>query len=152
VLSGVVGFVLLMACANVANLMLARGAGRLREMAVRASLGAGSARLARQLLTESVLLAVIGGAGGRVLAWSLVQAAPALIPEGTLPVGLKLAPDARMVAFAAIITIATGILLGLVPAWQVGRTSPAGALRGGGRGVTSGSSRLLGGLAAVEIA
>ncbi|SPF55485.1 conserved membrane hypothetical protein [Candidatus Sulfopaludibacter sp. SbA4] len=152
VMAGVVGFVLLMACANVANLMLARGAGRAREMAVRASLGAGTARLVRQLLTESVLLATLGGAAGLALAWAMIRIAPALIPEGTLPTGLTPALDARVAAFAVMVSLATGILFGLAPAWQVTRTSLADALRGGGRSATSGSSRLLGGLAMVEIA
>lgn len=152
VMAGVVGFVLLMACANVANLMLARGAGRAREMAVRASLGAGGGRLVRQLLTESVLLAVLGGAGGLALAWSMIRIAPVLIPEGTLPSGLQLALDARVAAFAAAVSLATGILFGVAPAWQVARTSLADALRGGGRSSTSGNSKLLGGLAMVEIA
>ena len=152
VMAGVVGFVLLMACANVANLVLARGAARAREMAVRASLGAGTYRLVRQLLTESVLLALLGGAAGLGLAWAMIRVAPAIIPDGTLPTGLTLALDARVAAFAAIVSLATGILFGLAPAWQVARTSLAESLRGGGRSATSGSSRLLGGLAMVEIA
>jgi len=152
VMAGVVGFVLLMACANVANLMLAHGAGRAREMAVRASLGAGTARLVRQLLTESMLLALLGGAAGLALAWAIVQVAPALIPEDTLPTGLSLALDARVAAFSALISLGTGILFGLAPAWKLARTSLAEALRGGGRSSTSGSSRLLGGLAMLEIA
>ena len=152
VLAGVVGFVLLMACANVANLTLARGAGRTREMAVRASLGAGRIRLVRQLLTESLLLAVLGGAGGLGLASVMLHAAPASIPAGTLPVGLNPALDWRVAIFAAAVTLATGVLFGLVPAWQVARSPLADALRGNSRSVTSGNSRMLGTLAVVEIA
>ncbi|HLK65616.1 MAG TPA: ABC transporter permease [Bryobacteraceae bacterium] len=151
VLAGVVGFVLLMACANVANLMLARGAGRAREMAVRVSLGAGTARLVRQLLTESLVLAILGGAGGVALAWLIIRVAPAAIPADTLPVGIKLALDARVAAFAAALSLSTGVLFGLAPAWQVARTSLASALRGAGRGAT-GRSGLLSTLAMVEIA
>jgi len=148
----VVAFVLLMACANIANLMLARGAGRAREMAVRASLGAARGRLVRQLMTESLLLALLGGLEGFALAAALVRIAPAVIPKGTLPTGLTLALDLRVTAFAAVLTLATGLLFGLAPAWQTARTSLADAMRGGGRIVTSGSSRTLGVLAATEIA
>jgi putative ABC transport system permease protein len=140
----------LLACANVASLMLARGAGRAREMAVRASLGAGSARLVRQLLTESLLLAALGGVSGLALAWVLIRVAPSLIPTGTLPVGLDPSLDARVAAFAAAVTLLTGILFGLIPACQVARTSLAGFMRGG-RTVASGRYRLLGSLAVVEI-
>ena len=152
VLAGVVGFVLLMACANVANLMLARGAARAREMAVRASLGAGNARLVRQLLTESLLLSALGGALGLGLACALVRLAPVLIPKDTLPVGLALALDSRVAAFAAAVTLLTGLLFGLAPAWQAAHSSLARSLRGGGRTATSASARLLAGLAAAEIA
>jgi putative ABC transport system permease protein len=151
VLAGVVGFILLLACANVANLMLARGAGRAREMAVRASLGAGGTRLVRQLLTESLLLAVLGGASGLALAWALIRVAPTLIPAGTLPVGIAPGLDARVAAFAVALTLLTGLLFGLIPAWQVARTSLAGVMRGG-RAVAAGRSRLLGSLAVAEIA
>ncbi len=152
VLAGVVGLVLLMACANIASLMLTRATGRSREMAVRASLGAGSLRLVRQLLTESVLLAALGGAVGLAFAWGLIRVAPVLLPPGTLPLGLDLALDSRVAAFAVAVTIATGLLFGLAPAWQGARVSLADALRGGGRGTTSGSSKLLAGIAMAEIA
>jgi putative ABC transport system permease protein len=151
VLAGVVGFILLLACVNVANLMLARGAGRTREMAVRASLGAGSARLVRQLLTESMVLALTGGAGGVALAWALIAAAPQVLPAGTLPVGLTPALDARVLAFAAFATISTGLIFGLAPAWQVARAPLADVMRGG-RTVATSRSRLLGGLAVAEVA
>ena len=144
VLSGLVLFILLMACANVANLMLARGAARTREMAVRASLGAGGARLVRQLLTESMLLAALGGAGGLGLAWVLIRIAPRFIPEGGLPAGLALSLDLRVVAFTILVSLGTGLLFGLAPAWQLAKGSLADAMRGGGRGVAAGNSRLLG--------
>ena len=152
VLAGVVLFILLMACANVANLMLARGASRAREMAVRMSLGAGGLRLAGQLLTESLLLAVLGGAGGLGLAWVLIRIAPRLVPQDSLPAGLLLSLDLRVVAFTTLITLAAGLLFGLAPVWQLTSGSLAGAMRGGGRGVAGGSNRLLATLAAVEIA
>jgi putative ABC transport system permease protein len=152
VLSGLVLFILLMACANVANLMLARGAARTREMAVRASLGAGGARLVRQLLTESILLAALGGTGGLGLAWILIRIAPRFIPEGGLPAGLALSLDLRVVAFTIIVSLGTGVLFGLAPAWQLAKGSLTDAMRGGGRGVASGNARLLGTLAMAEIA
>jgi predicted permease len=152
ILAGIVGFVLLMACANVASLLLARGNGRAREIAVRASLGAGSFRLVRQLVTESLLLAVLGGVGGIALAWGMIQAAPAIIPPDTLPAGIPIVLDARVLAFALAATLATGVIFGLAPAWQLVRSSLAGTLRGAGRGTTSGNTRLLGGLAVAEVA
>ena len=151
VLAGLVLFILLMACANVVT-MLARSVARAREMAVRVSPGAGGARLAKQLLTESLLLAALGGAGGLGLAWILIRMAPRLIPEGGLPAGLVLSLDLRVVAFTTLITFGTGLLFGLAPAWQLGRSSLAGAIRGGGRSIAGGSTRLLGALAMAEIA
>ena len=101
-------------------------------------------RLAGQLLTESLLLAVLGGAGGLGLAWVLIRIAPRLVPEGGLPAGLLLSLDLRVVAFTILITLAAGLLFGLAPAWQLTSGSLAGAMRGGGRGVAGGSNRLLG--------
>ena len=152
VLSGVVLFILLMACANVASLMLARGAARAREMAVRAALGAGGTRWSRQVLTESLLLSVLGGAGGLGLAWILSRIAPHLIPEGGLPAGLPLSLDLRVVAFTAIVSLATGLLFGLAPVWQLSKGSLAGAMRGGGRNVALANTKLLAALAMAEIA
>jgi putative ABC transport system permease protein len=151
-LAGVVLFVLLMACANVASLMLARGTARSRELAVRVSLGAGGGRLVRQLLVESLAIAAMGGVAGVLLAAALIRLAPALVPPDTLPTGMVLALDARVLAFTAAATLATGILFGLIPAWQVARGALADSLRGGGRASTAGSTRTLGILAAVEIA
>jgi putative ABC transport system permease protein len=145
-------FVLLMACANVASLVLARGTARSRELAVRVSLGAGGTRLTRQLLTESLVLAAMGGAAGIALAAVLIRIAPSLIPPDTLPTGMTLTLDARVLGFTLIATLATGILFGLLPAWQVARGAVADSLRSGGRGIAGGNARTLGILAAVEIA
>jgi putative ABC transport system permease protein len=152
VLGGVVALVLLMACANVANLLLARGAARGREMAVRVALGAGRGSLVRQLLTESLALAIIGGCAGLALAYVLISAAPRLLPDGTLPVGMALTLDLRIAAFTAAVTIVTGLFFGLAPVWQISRSGVAEGLRSGGRGASSGNSRLLDGLATAEIA
>ncbi len=152
VLAGVVGFVLLMACANVANLLLARGAGRAREMAVRASLGGSQARILRQLLTESGLLSLLGGATGVALAWMVVRAAPSFLPLGTLPSAMNPALDARVVAFAAGLTMLTAVVFGLAPAWHAATISLTEALRVGGRTATGGAGTLRSVLAAAEIA
>jgi putative ABC transport system permease protein len=152
VLAGVVGFVLLMACANVANLSLARGAGRTREVAVRSALGGSQWRILRQLLTESSLLAALGGVAGIGLAWIIVQAAPSFLPSGTLPAGLNPVLDARVVAFAAAVTMLTGLLFGLAPAWHAARVSLTDALRSGGRTATGGAGAFRAVLAVAQIA
>ncbi len=152
VLAGVVAFVLLMACANVASLLLARGLGRSREIAVRAALGGSRARILRQLMTESTLLASIGGAAGLALAWALVRVAPSVIPPGTLPVSMILRSTRASTAFAALLTIATGILFGLAPAWQAARVPLVESMSAGGRGSTRGTRALRSGLVVAEVA
>lgn len=152
VLAGVVGLVLLMACANVATLLLARGVGRSREIAVRAALGGSRGRILAQLLTESALLAFLGGVVGIAAAWAVVVAAPKFLPVDTLPPGVRLALDWRMFTFSAAITMVTGLLFGLAPAWQAARTSLTDALRAGGRTATEGMGGFRSSLAAAQIA
>jgi predicted permease len=151
VLAGVVAFVLLMACANVANLLLARGLGRSREIAVRAALGGSRWRILGQLLTESLLLAAMGGACGLALAWAAVRAAPAFIPPGTLPQAIVPAFDVRVAAIAAALTLGTTLLFGLIPAWQASGV-PLAEMSSGGRGSTRRGGGLRSALVVAEVA
>jgi putative ABC transport system permease protein len=152
VLAGVVGFVLLMACGNVANLLLAKGAGRSHEIAVRAALGGSQFRIAGQLLTESALLAALGGLVGIGLGWIIVRMAPAFLPPETLPPSVRLVLDARMVAFSVAITAVAALVFGLVPAWHGARVSLTQALGAGSRSVAGGTGALRSALAVSEIA
>jgi putative ABC transport system permease protein len=156
VLTAAVGFVLLIAAANIANLLLTRGAGRQRELAVRTALGARPARLARQLLTESMLLAVAGGLLGIGLAVVLQRALPAISP-GNIPRIDEVAIDGRVLSFASLLSLATGLLFGLAPAVQGSRVNvvatlgDAGIQRTGGFRVLKGN-RLRSVLVVVEVA
>lgn len=148
-----VAFVLLIGCVNIANLLLARAAARRREMAIRSALGAGRARLVWQTLTESVLLAAVGGGAGLLLSRWLTTALPLLAP-GTLPVlGLDhLTIDLRVLAFTAAVSIGTGALFGLIPAWQTARQDPNDTLKEGGRSASGVRHRLRLALVVSEIA
>src|SRR5262245_887882 len=132
ILLGAGAFLLLIACANVANLQLARAAARRREFAVRMALGAGAGRIARQLLAESALVALIGGAAGALLAVWGTDALIAALPEGLLPSVAEIKVDWRVLAFAFGAAITTGLLFGLAPAWQSRKVEVNSTLKEGG--------------------
>ena len=141
VLLAAVAAVLVIGCVNLANLLLVRGAGREREVAIRSALGAGRARLIRQFLTESVLLAGLGGAVGVALGWALMRGLKVWIPRFYLPAEADVQLDGHVLLFTAAIVIATGILFGIAPALHSAQTDLAGSLKEGGRGATSGTGR-----------
>ena len=151
VMFGAVGFVLLIACANIANLLLARGAARQREIAIRAALGAGRARVIRQLLTESLLLSTIGGIGGALLATWLTELL-ARSAAGSIPRADEIHVDARALIFAFAIAVIAGLLFGVVPAWHAARTDVNDSLKAEGRGTSGARQRALGAFVVAEVA
>jgi putative ABC transport system permease protein len=151
ILLGAVGFVLLIACANVASLLLVRGAGRTKEIAVRASLGASRLRIARQLITESLLLSLAGAGVGLFLARVVTETAPSWLPHGTLPALVQLNLNWRVLAFSLFAALLTGVLCGIAPTLYAGRIDLNTALRNSGY-LSSAGSRLRRGLAIAEIA
>jgi len=151
VLTGAAICLLLIACTNLASLLLARFAARRRELTVRAALGAGQERLTRQLLTESLVLSCAGGAAGVALAYFATPLLARLVPT-TLPVPDATVLDVRVLLFAAAVTIVTGVGFGVFPAWRISRAAQAVSLRAGARGSVGGRERLRSTLVAAQVA
>ena len=136
------GLVLLIACANIANLLLVRGMGRKTEMSIRTALGAQRGRIVRQLLTESVLLATMGGVLGLIVAYAGTHMLLALAFPGEQNVPIAAGPSLAVVGFAFAVSLVTGVLFGVAPAWIAAQARPADALRSGSRTTASGASIL----------
>ena len=148
-----VGFVLLIACANLTNLFLARSTTRQRELAVRVALGAGRWRLARHLITESLLLAVAGSAMGLALAWIGLRGSSAIVPQQFRFLNLDASMNVRVLWWSLGLAIVSGVLVGAIPAWHAMRADPHDALKADGRsGAGPGGQRLRQGLVVAEIA
>jgi putative ABC transport system permease protein len=151
-LFGVVGLVLLMCCANVANLLLTRASARSREFAIRSALGAGRRRIVRQVLSESLVLAVLGGVLGGGVGAVILKVAPSLIPPGLLPASVTLGFDARVVTFCVLAALVVAVLYSLSPAWQVTHMPAVQTMASDGRAVTGSSSRFRRTLAIAQVA
>ena len=152
-LFGSVGFVLLIACANVTNLVLARAATRRTELSVRTAIGAGRSHLVRQALTENLLLAIVAAVVGLLFAWLGTMALRSLSP-GALPRAETITLDAGVLLFLLIVSLASGLIAGVIPAWQSSSQNPSDVLREGGprASVSRGGRRLQQGLVVAEIA
>ena len=149
-LFGAVGSVLLIACANIANLMLTRFAGRRKEIAARFALGATRANVLRQLVTESMMLALLGGVVGLLLAqWAL--GAMVALGADLIPRAVEIRLDAVALGFALVVTLVTGLAVGLLPAWQAARVNVNEVLKESSRGSTGGGQRLRSGLLVAEV-
>jgi predicted permease len=146
------GTVLLIACANIANLLLVRGMGRKAEMSVRTALGAIRGRIIRQLLTESVVLAVLSGMAGLAVAYAGTQMLLALAFPGSQSIPIQPSPSIAVLAFACTLSLLTGILFGVAPAWIAAQAEPADALRSGARTTAGGATLLQRGLVVAQAA
>lgn len=144
VLMGLAGFVLLLACANLANLLLARAGARYREMSVRVALGAGRGRILRQMMNESLLLSLMGGTAGFLLAWIGRNGIPRLLSQAWNPPKFTARLDWPIFAFAAATSVLTGLIFGLAPAWQATHVQVSGGLKDSGHTVTHRHSRVAG--------
>jgi predicted permease len=146
------GLVLLIACANIANLLLVRGMARRGEMSIRAALGAARTRIVRQLLTESIVLALISGTAGLIVAYAGTRMLLAMAFPGAQNVPIEASPSGMVLAFAIGLSLLTGILFGVAPAWITANADPADALRTGSRTTTGGASLLQRGLVVLQAA
>lgn len=142
VLQWLVGAVLLIACSNVAGLLLARGAARQREIAIRCAIGAGRGRVIRQLLSESLLLAAGGGATGLLIGWGLTRFLISMFPVDPTSISLSATPDARILLFTLAVTALTTLVFGLLPAWKMSGVEPAATMREESGSIAGGNVRL----------
>jgi predicted permease len=152
ILAAIVLLVLLVSCANVANLLLARATARQREIAVRLALGAARRRILRQLLTESLLLSVAGAVLGVFLAMLGARAIVALVSPSYSSIELDLSPDPRVLLFTLAVAVSTGLLFGVAPAWRIRRVRPLAAMKAQSRGVIEGKGRLARALVVSQVA